>query len=207
VLLQKDDQEKFQSRCALMIFVHYAVHHPLYTYAVYSPRTKRILYRQDCIFLTNVFPMRTARSRNGLGVEGDVIVPYRAPQSMRESEDASLSFAGWNVDQPLPHYQDHVTGHNLMAPSVSQDGSPKSARQVSRYIQPNNPNCGPPSTIKVPRYRRNMLEDESHSNSAEVIGDMTKMVGEEPVIARPHRQGSKDKAPTINTWKASTCKR
>ncbi len=85
VLLKKDDhdQEKFQSRCALMIFVHYAIHHPLYTFAVYSPRTKRILYRQDCIFLTNVFPMRTGRSRNGLGilVEGDFIVPYRAPHT------------------------------------------------------------------------------------------------------------------------------
>ncbi len=197
VLLQKDDQEKFQSRCALMIFVHYAAHHPLYTYAVYSPRTKRILYRQDCIFLTNVFPMRTARSQNGLGIEGDVIVPYRAPQSMRESEDTSLSFEGWNVDQPLPDYQDHVTGHNLVALSVSQEAFPESARQVSHYIQPNNPKFGPPSTVKVPRYRRNMLEDESHSNSAEVIGDMTNMVGEKPESARPHRQGGKDKASTI----------
>jgi hypothetical protein len=76
VLLKEDDQGKFQSRCALMIFVHYAVSHPLYTYAVYSPRTKRILYRQDCIFLTNLFPMRIARPRNGLGIEGDGIVPY-----------------------------------------------------------------------------------------------------------------------------------
>ncbi len=61
VLLNKEEQGKFHSRCALMVFVHYAVQHPLYTYAVYSPRTKRILFRQDCIFLTNFFPMRVAR--------------------------------------------------------------------------------------------------------------------------------------------------
>ena len=41
VLLAKDDREKFRTRCALMIFVHYADDHPLYTYAVYSPKTKK----------------------------------------------------------------------------------------------------------------------------------------------------------------------
>jgi hypothetical protein len=55
VLLTDNEQGKFKSRCALMIFAHYATQHPLYTYAVYSPRTKKILYRQDCIFLTNYF--------------------------------------------------------------------------------------------------------------------------------------------------------
>jgi hypothetical protein len=49
VLLTEEERGKFQSRCALMIFIHYANQHPLYTYAVYSPRTKRVLYRQDCI--------------------------------------------------------------------------------------------------------------------------------------------------------------
>ncbi len=35
VLLTEDERGKFHSRCALMIFVHYANQHPLYTYAVY----------------------------------------------------------------------------------------------------------------------------------------------------------------------------
>jgi hypothetical protein len=61
VLYDKDDREKFQSRCALLVFLHYATCHPIYTYAFYSPRTKRVLYRQDCIFLVNTFPMRMAR--------------------------------------------------------------------------------------------------------------------------------------------------
>jgi hypothetical protein len=34
VLLTEDEQGKFRSCCALMIFVHYASHHPLCTYVV-----------------------------------------------------------------------------------------------------------------------------------------------------------------------------
>ena len=45
VMLTKDETTKFKSRCALMIFVHYAVQHPLYTRAVYSPKTKRVVHR------------------------------------------------------------------------------------------------------------------------------------------------------------------
>ena len=47
ILLEKEDRAKFQSTCAMVIFVHYAQDHPLYTYAFFSPRTKRILFRQD----------------------------------------------------------------------------------------------------------------------------------------------------------------
>jgi hypothetical protein len=39
ILLDKDDREKFRNRCALMIFIHYATSHPLYTYAFFSPRS------------------------------------------------------------------------------------------------------------------------------------------------------------------------
>ncbi len=97
VLLTEEERDKFQDRCALMIFAHYANQHPLYTYAVYSPRTKRILFRQDCIFLTNLFPMRSVRSRDGLHVDGDMIIPYRSPLSVRDCCDVDLSFRDWDV--------------------------------------------------------------------------------------------------------------
>ncbi len=103
VLLKDDEQGKFKSRCALMIFAHYANQHPLYTYAVYSPRTKKILYRQDCIFLTNLFPMRSARSKAGHEMDGDIIVPYRSPASIRQG-DVALSFCEWNENDPLPDF-------------------------------------------------------------------------------------------------------
>jgi hypothetical protein len=83
VLLTEAEQGKFHSQCALMIFAHYANQHPLYTYAVYSPRTKRLLYRQDCIFLTNLFPMRDVRAKQGMQIDGDVIIPYRSPSIIK----------------------------------------------------------------------------------------------------------------------------
>ncbi len=70
VLLPKSERSKFKSRCALMIFVHYADDHPLYTYAVYSPLTKKVLMRQDCIFLPKLFPMRIAPANTGMDSAG-----------------------------------------------------------------------------------------------------------------------------------------
>jgi hypothetical protein len=96
VLLDKDGREKFQSRCALMVFVHYATSHPMYTYAFYSPRTKCIVSRQDAIFLVNHFPMRMARTAAG----------FPDPQN-------DLSFQTWAQDEPLPVYDDHVKGTPL----------------------------------------------------------------------------------------------
>ncbi len=66
VMLTEDEREKFKATCAMLIFFHYALDHPLYTYAFFSPRTKRVLFRQDCIFLPEVFSMREARTRVGL---------------------------------------------------------------------------------------------------------------------------------------------
>jgi hypothetical protein len=116
VLLPKADRAKFKSRCALMIFIHYAVDHPLYTYAVYSPMTKRVLMRQDCIFLPQLFPMRIARAATGMSPDGEPLVPFRSPIGIREGTDPHLSFGGWDATDPLPEYEDHVRGSRLTRP-------------------------------------------------------------------------------------------
>ena len=149
ILLNEDERGKFQCRCALMIFVHYANQHPLYTYAVYSPRSKRILFRQDCIFLTNLFPMRSVRSREGLAVDGDVIIPYRSPMSVRDGGEAELSFGDWDERHAIPEYQDHVTGYNLSQPDSLGRTHRTSKPEGKSYVHPNNPNFGPPSVVKV----------------------------------------------------------
>jgi hypothetical protein len=116
VLLDQTDLEKFQNRCALLVFVHYADEHPLYTYAFYSPRTKRILHRQDCIFLPNVFPMRAARQAAGLQPGGEPIVPFRSPLYLGGYDDSPHSFQNWRHPDPLPAFKDHVSGAKLSQP-------------------------------------------------------------------------------------------
>jgi hypothetical protein len=112
VLLTKAERAKFKSRCALMLFVHYADDHPLYTYAVYSPRTRKVLMRQDCIFLPKLFPMRLARSAAGMHPNGESFQPIRSPRGS-QCVDPALSFADWSTEDPLPQYDDHVSGWKL----------------------------------------------------------------------------------------------
>ncbi len=149
VLLTEAERGKFHSRCALMIFAYYANQHPLYTYAVYSTRTKRLLYRQDCIFLTNLFPMRNVRSQQGMKIEGDVIIPYRSPITIREGCQADLSFTDWEETHPLPQYQDHITGFHLAQPTKSRGSSSPKPTDYP-FVKPNDSRFGPPSVVKVP---------------------------------------------------------
>jgi hypothetical protein len=116
ILLDQKDLTKFGNRCALMVFVHYADEHPLYTYAFYSPLAKRVLFRQDCIFLPAVFPMRAARHAAGLSPDGEQLIPYRSPPCMRGNSDLSYSFLDWSASDPLPTFEDHVSGVNLSRP-------------------------------------------------------------------------------------------
>ncbi len=134
VLLPKADRAKFKSRCALMLFVHYAVDHPLYTYAVYSPMTKKVLMRQDCIFLPKLFPMRIARASTGMSQDGEPLVPFRSPIGIREGTDPNLSFGGWNETDPLPEYEDHVRGSRLTRPQDQElmDEAPETQTCRSR---------------------------------------------------------------------------
>ncbi len=113
VLLDKDDRAKFKTRCALLIFVHYATSHPLYTYAFYSPRSKRILFRQDAIFLVGTFPMRHARTQSGLLADGEALKAVRSPLPSALSSQDELSFQDWQAGDNLPAYDDHATGISL----------------------------------------------------------------------------------------------
>jgi hypothetical protein len=115
ILLDDDEQAKFKSRCVLMLFMHYADRHPLFTYAFYSPKTKRVVFRQDCIFLPTVFPMRNARSLAGQNPDGEQLVTYRSPGVMRDGP-REVSFLDRTTADPLPSYDDDVSGFELYSP-------------------------------------------------------------------------------------------
>jgi hypothetical protein len=137
VLLDKDDRAKFHSRCALLIFIHYATSHPLYTYAFYSPRTKRVLFRQDAIFLATHFPMRYARTDAGLPADGEPLVPMRSPLGFADPA-SELSFQHWCPNDPLPAYDDHVTGFPLTDsfPSTRVTSSAPNPCRLAQTISP-----------------------------------------------------------------------
>jgi hypothetical protein len=151
VLLPKADREKFRSRCALMLFVHYANDHPLYTYAVYSPLTKKVLMRQDCIFLPKLFPMRIARSSVGMNPDGEPLIPMRSPLGIREGGDPELSFEAWQESDPLPEYVDHVRGSRLIHPrdrKLVQDNPEVIDGRVPDH-RPFHPSFGAKSVVVV----------------------------------------------------------
>jgi hypothetical protein len=138
ILLEKEDRAKFKSTCALVIFVHYAQDHPLYTYAFLSPRTKRVLFRQDCLFLPEIFPMREARAKGGLISDGEGLVVYKPRPSVSKCADTmdpmdeqGSDFATWANEDPLPSYLDEITGHQLVSP---QDETMHEVERKCRYI-------------------------------------------------------------------------
>jgi hypothetical protein len=150
VLLDKDDRAKFQSRCALLVFIHYATTHPLYTYAFYSPRTKRVLYRQDAIFLVTTFPLRHARVNAGMPASGEPVVAFRSPlASISDSPDAS-SFHLWKAGDALPFYDDHVTGVALVEDPNSSRLDLPDFHPDWPWRYPYHPSFGPRSTVSVP---------------------------------------------------------
>ena len=106
ILLRKGERKKFGSRCALVAFAHCATQHPTFTCAFWSPRTGRILYRRDAIFLVDVFPL--SWGHNTGCKDGSMIVPCareRAPLSMR---GPVKDFEDWAAPT-LPSFADLIS--------------------------------------------------------------------------------------------------
>ena len=151
VLLDKDDRAKFQTRCALLIFIHYATSHPLYTYAFFSPRTKRVLFRQDAIFLVTTFPMRQARVNAGLPADGEALVAIRSPLAPAIPDpETDMSFRHWQAGDLLPAYDDHVHGIPLVDDlAFDRLDTPALPTDWPRRY-PHHPSFGSQSTVPVP---------------------------------------------------------
>jgi hypothetical protein len=148
VLRDSNDRPKFQARCTMMVFVHYSDDHPLFTYAVYSPRTERVLHRQDVIFLTSVFPMREARVASGLGPEGESLKVFRSPPSMLDGCPDDLSFGTWALGDALPAHDDDVTGFAVSRPYDGYVAIPVEGQALPVH-RPNHVSF-PESAILVP---------------------------------------------------------
>jgi hypothetical protein len=176
----------------MMIFIHYAMQHPLYTYAIFSPKSKRVIYRQDVIFLTNVFPMREARAMGGLEPDGEKLVAYTSPNGLRMNQDPELSFDDWKENDEIPLYEDHVNGFDLEAPpdyEINEIPIKEANRTDGELFQPNHPDFGGKSSVKVfvpEEILSKTLSTEIETNDADEL-DIDHKVSP-PVIKKPTRR-------------------
>ena len=130
--------------------LYYATCHSIYTYAFYFPRTKRVLYRQDCIFLVYTFPMRMAREASGLPPSGEPLVTVRSSFGFRDDMDNDLSFHGWANGDDLLDFDDHVAGVPLTAPlHLSRETTPDLPPSWPRRF-PYHVSFGAQSAVSVP---------------------------------------------------------
>jgi hypothetical protein len=148
ILRDSNDRSKFQSKCTLMIFLHYADEHPMFTYAFYSPRTKRVLYRPNAIFLPTLFPMRLARQASNLDANGDVLLTFRSPISLRIESPPELSFGDWSSSDSLPDFEDDVAGFDLGEPRGRLVHEPQEIPELPVHV-PDHP-AFPTSAVTVP---------------------------------------------------------
>jgi hypothetical protein len=95
--------------------------------------------------------MREARTRVGLIPEGEILLTYRAPQVPDGSTTEDMSFNQWGDNDPLPPYNDHVTGYAFESPpDETAMTTPERPKDWPSQC-PSHPSFGPPSVVRVPR--------------------------------------------------------
>jgi hypothetical protein len=86
---------------------------------------------------------------SGLGPEGEALVTFRAPASVRDGCPVELSFNEWQEFDPLPEYVDDVSGFGLCSPSGNLIEEPVELLGLPVHF-PNHPAFGPTSAVGVP---------------------------------------------------------
>jgi hypothetical protein len=95
--------------------------------------------------------MRSARIAANLDGNGEALIAYRSPPSMRSDVPDELSFQGWAVTDPLPAFSDEVSGFDLSPPDC--DGavlSPAASDLLFPVHFPEHAQFGPASVVPVP---------------------------------------------------------
>jgi hypothetical protein len=93
--------------------------------------------------------MRSARVASGLDSDGDALVAFRSPLSMRDGFPSEFSFADWDSSDPLPAYDDDVSGFTLANPPGSLVEDPISIPELPAHI-PHHSSFGAASGVAIP---------------------------------------------------------
>jgi hypothetical protein len=118
--------------------------------------------------------MREARARIGLLPDGEPLLTYRARQV-----EGDNSFGKWQEDDPLPSFQDHVTGFTLASPpDETSRQTPEKPKEWPRH-RPFHPAFGVQSVVDVPRLLGNEENREIKRPEDIVIGEKDEGVANE----------------------------
>ncbi len=74
--------------------------------------------------------MRHARVQAGQSPDGEPLVAYRSPGVMRDGPSA-VSFEDWSEADPLPPFDDDVSGFELYSPGCFQKKRASLGRQIN----------------------------------------------------------------------------
>ncbi len=165
-----------------------------------------MLFRQDCIFLPENFPMREARTRVGLLPEGEILVTYRVQQL-----EGKESFGEWKDNDPLPLYQDHITGFPMTSPPDTTSYPTPERDKDWPVHKPSHPAFGVPSVVEVPKPLWRGMKKESQID-VDKGGSAHDEEGSDhsgenlPQSQRPRRMGRALPPPTADKDE-STCER
>jgi hypothetical protein len=85
---------------------------------------------------------------SGLDADGDALVTFRSPTSLRDKSPPEFSFGNWSTSDPLPAFEDDVTGFTLEAPPGSLVREPREIPELPVHM-PDHPSF-PPSSVFVP---------------------------------------------------------
>jgi hypothetical protein len=106
--------------------------------------------------------------------EGEPLLTYRARQV-----EGDNSFGKWQEDDPLPSFQDHVTGFTLASPpDETSRQTPEKPKEWPRH-RPFHPASGVESVVEVPRLLKNEEQGEIERQEDIVIGEKEEGIANE----------------------------
>ncbi len=99
--------------------------------------------------MTSLFPMRKARQASGLVADGERLIAFRSPSSIRDNCDLDLSFGDWGSTDPLPEFENAMETVFDRSPPTGTLVHPPAARGDLPSRFPDHPD-NPPSGVSIP---------------------------------------------------------
>jgi hypothetical protein len=147
--------------------------------------------------------MRHARSAAGQNPDGEPLVTYRSPGIMRDGP-SGVSFHGWAETDPLPPYDDDVSGFELFSPGCFPEEIVEPRSEDHPGHCPDRPDFAP-SFVHVPAPPTVPIGDGSSSfmripqPGAVIPEPLPRRSSRVPAVAKPVGEASEPRARKLVT--------